>query len=304
MIVVAALYCFFPFNDYREQGALLKNLCKKEGLKGTLILAEEGINGTVAGSPEGIGQLKAFLFADPRRSSMEYKESVTDKSPFFRMKVHFKAEIVTMGIPHIHPEKDKGEYVDPQEWNALISDPTVFVFDARNSYETKVGRFKEAKDPGIENFRDLPSYIDTQLDPKKHTRIATYCTGGIRCEKATAYLKAQGFEEVYHLKGGILKYLETIPSKESLWEGECFVFDQRIGVEHEVKKGAYVQCHGCRMPLSPEERVAPFYEEGISCLYCYETLTDQKRQRRQERQKQIALAKSRNQAHIGVSRSS
>jgi len=298
--VVAALYKFVILPDYEELAPRLKEHCDQLGLKGTLLLAEEGINGTVSGTREGIDGLLSYLTQDPRFAGVVHKESFFEGTPFYRMKVKLKKEIVTMGVTGIDPNKIVGTYVKPKDWNALISDPDVTVIDTRNSYEFEIGTFKHAIDPQTETFREFPQYVAENLDPARHKKDAMLCTGGIRCEKSTAYLKEQGFEEVYHLEGGILKYLEEVPEEESLWQGECFVFDNRVAVNHSLKKGIYDQCHACRFPITDEDKLSPFYMPGVSCPRCHDRLTDEQKARFAERQKQIQLAKGRDEAHIGA----
>jgi len=299
-IVVAALYKFVLLPDYQEFAPRLKERCDQLGLKGTLLLAEEGINGTVSGTRDAINSLVTFLTSDERFAGLSYKESFFEGAPFYRMKVKLKKEIVTMGVEGIDPQKIVGTYVKPKDWNALISDPEVLLIDTRNSYEYDIGTFKGAIDPKTETFREFPAYVAENLDPVKHKKVAMFCTGGIRCEKSTAYLKEQGFNEVYHLEGGILKYLEEVPETESLWQGECFVFDNRVAVNHSLKKGIYDQCHGCRHPITEDDKLSNQYMPGVSCPRCYDKLTDEQKQRFAERQKQIQLAKNRNEAHIGA----
>ena len=298
-LVVAALYHFVRLDDYESMRQPLLDTCLAAGIKGTLLLAAEGINGTVAGSREGIDQLLAYLRSDSRLAGLEHKESYDDGTPFYRMKVKLKREIVTMGVEGIDPNHVVGTYVEPQDWNQLISDPDVTVVDTRNYYECAIGTFKGAKDPETTTFREFPQYVKDNLDPQKQKKVAMFCTGGIRCEKSTAYLKEQGFDEVYHLKGGILKYLEEVPKEESLWEGECFVFDNRVAVDHDLEKGSYDQCHGCRHPITEEDKQSEFYVPGVTCPRCYHTLSPEQIKRFSERQKQVQLAKSRNQQHIG-----
>lgn len=298
-IVVAALYHFVRLEDYESMRQPLLEKCLAEGIKGTLLLAAEGINGTVAGSREGIDALLGYLRSDARLSGLVHKESYDDGTPFYRMKVKLKREIVTMGVEGIDPNHVVGTYVEPKDWNDLISDPDVTVVDTRNYYEYAIGSFKGAIDPETTTFREFPQYVQDNLDPQKNKKVAMFCTGGIRCEKSTAYLKEQGFDEVYHLKGGILKYLEDVPKEESLWEGECFVFDNRVAVDHDLEKGSYDQCHGCRHPITEEDKQSEHYIPGVACPRCYDTLTPEQVKRFTERQKQIQLAKSRNQQHIG-----
>ncbi len=296
-IVVAALYQFSHFHDYKEWQPLLKSLCEKEDIKGILLLAEEGINGTVAGSRKGIDTLKVFL--ETRFKALEYKESSADEMPFHRMKVRLKKEIVTLGVPTINPSECVGTYVEPERWNDLISDPEVLVLDTRNDYEVQIGTFQRASNPGTKIFREFPEFVKG-IDKTKHKKVAMFCTGGIRCEKASAYMLSQGFEEVYHLKGGILKYLETVPSEESLWEGECFVFDKRIAVRHGLQEGHFESCHGCRRPISDDDTKSPLYERGVSCQHCYNSMTDKQKKSARQRQRQEDLAQSRGEKHIGA----
>lgn len=301
MIVIAALYQFVELPDYQELRDPLLKLCQQHGIKGTLLLAREGINGTVAGRRDAINALQAFLKADGRLNNLEYKESFAHKQPFLRMKVRLKKEIVTIGLSEVNPLKQVGTYVTPQEWNALLSDPEVIVIDTRNDYEVRIGAFKGALNPSIQRFREFPTWVQQNLAEQKKRKIAMYCTGGIRCEKASSYMLAAGFEEVYHLKGGILRYLETMPQEDSLWEGECFVFDHRVAVTHGLKVGSYDQCYGCRMPLSAADKQLPDYQEGVACGYCAHLKTEEDRRRYRERHQQIQLAKKRQQHHLGCS---
>jgi UPF0176 protein len=241
-----------------------------------------------------------YLRQDPRLADLEHKESYADEHPFYRMKVRLKKEIVTLGVPGVSPTKQVGTYVKPEDWNALISDPDIILIDTRNDYEVDIGTFKGAVDPKTTTFREFPEYVAKNLDKTKHKKVAMFCTGGIRCEKASSFMMDQGFEEVYHLQGGILKYLETVPEEKSMWEGECFVFDQRVAVRHNLEVGEYDQCYACRHPLSPAEMQSEQYAPGISCPYCYDKLSEEKRASLSERQKQVALAKQRGEAHIGT----
>lgn len=295
-IIVAALYQFIPLPDFRKWQAQLKILCGVENIKGILLLAPEGINGTVAGSRDAIDRLKAFL--ETHFKALEYKESWAQEMPFRRMKVRLKKEIVTLGIPGINPCDQVGTYVAPEDWNTLISEPDVILLDVRNDYEVKIGTFKGAINPKTSSFTEFPAFVKT-LEKVKHKRIAMVCTGGIRCEKASSYMLSQGFKEVYHLKGGILKYLETTPAEESLWEGDCFVFDGRIAVSHSLALGHYESCHGCRLPLSKEDTQSPHYERGVSCAHCYERSAESKKAAR-ERQRQEDIARSRGKRHVGA----
>jgi len=298
-ITVAALYHFVKLDNYRDLREPLFNKMTELGIKGTLLLASEGINGTVAGEQAAIDQLIEWIKADPRLAALRYKVSYDDEMPFYRTRVKLKKEIVTMGVEGIDPNQVVGTYVEPKDWNALISDPDVTLVDTRNEYETMIGSFQNAEDPHTESFRQFPDYVKNKLDPKKNKKVAMFCTGGIRCEKSTAYLKEQGFDEVYHLHGGILKYLEEVPEEESLWKGECFVFDNRVSVNHQLEKGQYDMCHGCRLPISEEDKKSPHYQHGISCPKCYDKITEKQKQRFAEREKQMQLAKQRHESHIG-----
>ncbi|MBD2624880.1 oxygen-dependent tRNA uridine(34) hydroxylase TrhO [Trichormus variabilis] len=286
IVVVAALYKFISLPDFAEIQEPLLSFCQEQGIKGTILLAPEGINGTIAGSRQAIDAVLNFLRGDTRFTDLEHKESYTETPPFERMKVRLKPEIVTLGIPEIDPNEKVGIYVSPQEWNDLISDPEVTVIDTRNDYEVSMGTFKRAENPQTQIFREFPEYVNEQLDPSKHKQVALFCTGGIRCEKASSYLLSQGFERVYHLKGGILKYLEEIPAEESLWEGECFVFDERIAVRHGLEEGSYELCFCCGHPIAEEDKTSSKYEEGISCPHCFDSLTEDKRTRQQQKWKQ------------------
>lgn len=298
--VIAALYKFVALPDFESLQPALLHKCKQLGLKGTLLLAHEGINGTVAGTQEAINGLLAHLRSDPRFAHLEYKESYENEQPFYRMKVKLKKEIVTMGVEDIDPNACVGRYVEPADWNELISAGDVTVIDTRNDYEYHIGTFANALNPGTQTFRELPAYVAKHLDPAKHKKVAMFCTGGIRCEKSTAYLKQQGFDEVFHLKGGILKYLQEVPEEQSLWRGECFVFDNRVAVDHNLDRGSYDQCHGCRHPITEQEKQSEQYLEGVACPRCFHRQTPDQRARFSERQKQVQLAKRRNQAHIGA----
>jgi len=298
--VVLALYKFVPLDDFRVLRPILLELCRDAGICGTLLLAAEGINGTVAGSRAGIDRLLAWLHADGRFEGMEAKESLTEEAPFFRMKVKLKKEIVTMGVPGIAPQERTGTRVAARDWNALISDPDVVLLDTRNPYEYDIGTFKDAVVPEIDTFREFPDFVDRELDPTRNKRVAMFCTGGIRCEKASAYLLDKGFEAVYQLDGGILRYFEEVEAEESLWQGECFVFDGRVAVNHDLSPGVFVQCHACRMPLSPEERASDRYEEGVSCPHCFDRTSDAKKAGLRERQRQMQIAAARHQRHIGA----
>lgn len=299
-VVVCALYKFVTLDNYQEIKSTLLNFMLEHHIRGTLLLAHEGINGTVAGSRDAIDALLSFLRDDARLAELSYKESFVDEMPFLRTRVKLKKEIVTMGVEGIDPKRVVGTYVKPKDWNALISDPDVLLVDTRNDYEVQVGTFKHALNPNTESFREFPQYVKDNLDPTKNKKVAMFCTGGIRCEKSTAYLKEQGFEEVYHLEGGILKYLEEVPEQDSLWEGECFVFDERVTVNHSLEKGHYDQCNACRMPITEEDKLSAKYLHGISCPHCFDKSTPEQKARFQEREKQMKLAAERGEAHIGA----
>ena len=298
-VVISALYHFVILEDYVDLRQPLLDLMLKNNIKGTLLLAREGINGTVAGSQESIDTLLNWFKMDSRLSDIRQKLSYDNKMPFYRTRVKLKKEIVTMGVEGIDPNHVVGTYVKPEDWNALISDPDVTLIDTRNDYEIGIGTFKNALSPDTETFRQFPDYVKQKMDPSKHKKVAMFCTGGIRCEKSTAYLKEQGFDEVYHLQGGILKYLEKVPEKESLWQGECFVFDNRVSVTHSLEKGRYDQCHACRLPISEEDKKNDKFIQGVSCHHCYDKKTDAQRKRFMQREKQVQLAKARGEEHIG-----
>jgi len=299
-IAVITFYKFVGLHNYREMRAPLLAFCRENKLRGTILLAEEGINATVSGDRPALARLLDYLYQDTRLTGMEYKESGAPVFPFHRMKVKLKKEIVTMAVPGIEPDKLSGIRVNPVEWNALISDPEVVVIDTRNQYECDVGMFENALSPQIASFSEFPDYVATTLDPARHKKVAMYCTGGIRCEKASAYMLTHGFEQVYQLNGGILKYLEDIEPEQNLWNGECFVFDGRVAVNKALQPGEHELCYSCRHPLSPDDRLSEKYEEGISCPLCFDTLTDMRRASLKERQRQVTLAKQRNQQHIGA----
>jgi len=267
--VIAAFYKFVSLPDYHELRLAWFDLCVQNEIKGTILLADEGMNGTIAGSREGMDIVLATLCADPRLADLEHKESFADEMPFGKMKVKLRNEIVTIGQDGIDPTEKVGIYVEPTEWNDLISDPDIVLIDTRNEYEYGIGTFEGAQNPHTRTFRQFPDYVKNQLDPTRHKKIAMFCTGGIRCEKASSLLLDQGFEEVYHLKGGILKYLEQISQDESTWQGECFVFDDRVTVNHDLEPGEYKDmCNVCKRPLSDEEMRHPDYKAGVSCSHC------------------------------------
>lgn len=302
--LVAALYKFVHLPDFADLREPLQAFCDQQGVKGTLLLAAEGINGTIAGTPDGIRSVLQYLRNDPRMANLEHKESWADDMPFYRMKVKLKREIVTMGVPNVQAETMAGIYVKPEDWNTLISDPDVVVVDVRNDYEVGIGTFQRAVNPLTTSFSEFPEWVKEQSKDggllAGGAKVAMFCTGGIRCEKSTAYLRSQGFDQVYHLQGGILKYLETVPKEQSLWDGECFVFDERVSVGHGLEQGQYELCRACRLPLAPEDKASPHFVEGVSCPHCHDKHTEEQKQRFAERQKQIELARRRAERHIGV----
>ncbi|NWN91120.1 rhodanese-related sulfurtransferase [Marinobacter adhaerens] len=298
-IVVCALYKFAVLHDYKNLRQPLLDLMLANDVHGTLLLAQEGINGTIAGSRSGIDAVQAWLARDERFNGIDYKESFVDIQPFKRTKVKLKKEIVTMGVDGVDPKRIVGTYVEPAQWNDLISDPEVLLVDTRNQYEVEIGTFKHAVNPATDTFREFPEYVKQNLDPAKHKKVAMFCTGGIRCEKSTAFLKEQGFDEVYHLKGGILKYLEDVPEEQSLWKGECFVFDDRVTVNHHLERGGYDQCHACRRPITETDKQHPDYQQGVSCHQCIHVLTAEQKARFAERERQIRLAEARGETHVG-----
>lgn len=297
--VISALYKFVTLNEFKQLKNPLLHFMKQHGIHGTLLLAQEGINGTVAARADAIKALYDWFDKQPHLDNIVHKESYCAIMPFNRTKVKLKKEIVTLGIEGIDPLHVVGTYVKPKDWNRLIAADDVTVVDTRNDYEFQIGTFKRAINPKTDTFREFPEFVKQKLDPQKNKKVAMFCTGGIRCEKSTAYLKTLGFDEVYHLEGGILKYLEEVPASESLWEGECFVFDERVSVNHALEKGKYAQCHACRFPITDEDTQSHLYIQGISCPRCASHLTESQKQRFSEREKQSLLAKSRGEAHIG-----
>ena len=297
--VVCALYKFVALDDYQDIRQPLTQLLLDNQIRGTLLLAQEGINGTVAGPRESIDALLAWFKLDERLADVVYKESFNEQQPFNRTKVKLKKEIVTMGVEGIDPRHVVGTYVKPKDWNELISDPDVVLVDTRNDYEVDIGTFKNAVNPNTETFREFPQYVEDNLDPTKHKKVAMFCTGGIRCEKSTAYMKEQGFEEVYHLEGGILKYLEEVPEEESMWEGDCYVFDGRVAVNHQLEKSGYDVCNACRLPITEEDKQSADFEKGVSCPKCIDKHTEEQKQRFREREKQVQLSAARGETHVG-----
>lgn len=303
-VCIAALYRFAPFAEPAALRAPLLALCEAQGIRGTLLLAKEGINGTIAGKREALRQVIAYIRTLPGCAEVDVKFSFASVMPFHRIKVRLKREIVTMGEPDTDPLASVGTYVEPTQWNALLADPDTIVIDTRNDYEVAIGTFQGAIDPGTRSFREFPSWFRRErerlLGAGKTPKVAMFCTGGIRCEKSTAFLKQEGVEDVFHLKGGILKYLETIPPEDSLWQGECFVFDQRVSVGHGLAPGSLSLCHACRQPVGDAEKTSPLYEEGVSCPACFSARTEEQRVRYRERHRQEKLAASRGQEHVGA----
>ena len=299
MLTICALYKFTRLDDFEEIQGPLKIFLESLNIRGTLLLAKEGVNGTISGDNDSIMKSLDYLQKDERLVGLEYKFSYSEKPPFKRLKVKLKKEIVTLGVSNIDPIFSSGTYVKPADWNELINDPDVVLIDTRNNYEFEIGSFKGSINPNTETFREFPAYTKNNLEKYRDKKIAMFCTGGIRCEKSTAYLKSKGFENVFHLQGGILKYLEEIKEDESLWEGECFVFDDRVAVKHNLELGKYDQCHACRFPITDEDKAHPHYEKGASCPRCYGTKNSSQVSRYREREKQVQLAKSRGESHIG-----
>jgi len=301
-IKVAALYRFANFTQPEMLQPQIAAWCAEHGLKGTILVATEGVNGTVAGSEAGIDAVVAHLRTLPGCAELDVKYSHANEMPFYRMKVRLKKEIVTLGVDGIDPKREVGTYVQPEDWNALISDPDTVLIDTRNDYEVAIGTFEGAVDPRTKSFSEFPEWFRAHRDELAagKTKFAMFCTGGIRCEKSTAFLKAEGIDDVYHLEGGILRYLENIPEAESKWQGECFVFDERVSVKHGLELGEMELCHACRRPISQEDKASAHFIEGVACPACYAERTNEDRARFAERQKQIALAKKRGKQHIGV----
>ncbi len=299
MYTICALYQFVRLDDFEEFRTPLRELMAMLEIKGTILLALEGLNGTISGSKVSINKIVQFIQDDARFDNLEIKYSYSQITPFKRLKVKLKKEIVTLGVEHIDPLSSVGTYVSPQDWNALISDPETILIDTRNNYEYEIGSFKGAINPNTDTFREFPSYTKNHLEQYRGKKVAMFCTGGIRCEKSTAYLKSQGFDTVYHLQGGILRYLEEMEESISLWQGECFVFDDRVAVKHNLEQGQYGQCHACRYPITDADKSHKHYEKGASCPRCYGSHSDSQLNRYRERQRQIQLAKARGEMHIG-----
>ena len=306
--LTAALYQFVELPDFAELQAPLLACCQAHGIKGTLLLAAEGINGTIAGKPDDVRAVLSFLRSDPRLARLEHKEAPAAHLPFYRLKVRLKKEIVTLGVPDLHPALRAGQYVRPQDWDQLLDRPSLVLIDTRNDYEVAIGTFQAAVNPTTRSFSELPAWVDREMAPGgtlasvngKKPPVAMFCTGGIRCEKSTAFLRAKGFDEVYHLQGGILKYLETMSQAQSRWQGECFVFDERVSVGHGLTPGDFTLCRSCRRPLGAGDRESALYEQGVSCGHCHANTTDLQKDGYRERQRQVKLAATRFQPHIGA----
>ena len=283
--LIATFYKFADICDLETKQAQILALCREKNIKGTIILAEEGINGTIAGNKKAIAFVLNNLRSLPNLADLEQKESTAEKAPFAKLKVKIKPEIVTLGMPEVNPNQQVGTYINPQDWNEVISNPEVVVIDTRNDYEVEIGTFERAKNPNTQSFREFPEYIAQNVDPEQNPKVAMFCTGGIRCEKASSYLLSQGFKEVYHLKGGILKYLENVSPEESKWQGECFVFDERVAVKEGLELGSHELCYACGHPISPENKTSPKYESNISCPHCYDRLTPEKKARQENRRR-------------------
>ena len=298
-VCVVAFYHFARLDDYKDIQKPLLEKCLSKNIMGTVLLAQEGINGTIAGSEKNVTNMLSYIRSDQRLCDLVYKKSYTEKPPFLRMKVRLKKEIVSMGIPNIDPINVVGTYVQPADWDDFISYPDVVVIDTRNEYEIEIGSFINSINPKTTSFREFPDWVKKNASLLSDKKIAMFCTGGIRCEKSTAYLKEQGYKEVFHLQGGILKYFEETSSENSLWNGECFVFDERVSVGQDLAVGNYDLCHACRHPIRIEDKASPLFELGISCPKCFGGTSDDQKKRFGERQKQMELAKARGRVHIG-----
>lgn len=302
-MIVATFYKFVALPDFAEIKPSLLAYCEARNVKGTILLAQEGINGSVAGAVEDVHAVLAYLRSDPRLADLTHKESPAEQLPFYRMKVRLKREIVTLGVPGVNPALQAGTYVPPEDWNRLLDEPDVVVIDVRNDYEVRLGSFQGAINPGTKSFRELPQWLRTYPELRNRPPVAMFCTGGIRCEKSTAFLRAEGFPEVYHLAGGILKYLEVVTETESRWQGECFVFDERVSVGHGLRPGRYELCRACREPVGDAERASPLFERGVSCPRCHGSKNEWQKAGLRERQRQVELARRRNRQHVGARQS-
>ena len=298
--LTAAFYKFVELPDFKQLRTPLLAECERLRVRGTILLAEEGINGTIAGRVADVRAVLRYLRNDARLADLEHKESGAAEMPFYRMKVRLKKEIVTLGVAGVNPARMAGTHVTPQDWNKLLDDPDVVFVDVRNDYEVSLGSFKGALNPQTKSFREFPQWVAAQEQLRAKPKVAMFCTGGIRCEKSTAFMRMAGFEQVYHLQGGILKYLETIPASENRWEGECFVFDERVAIGHGLTPGRYELCRSCRQPIGEGDKQSPHYIAGVSCPKCYATRSEEKKRGLAERQRQVQLAKERNDSHLGV----
>lgn len=303
-LLTAAFYKFVELPDFSALKAPLVAYCEARAVKGTILLAAEGINGTIAGAPEQVRAVLEYLRSDPRLADLEHKESGAATQPFYRMKVRLKREIVTLGVPGLDPTRSVGTYVKPQDWNRLLDDPDLVLIDVRNDYEVELGSFTGALNPKTRSFRELPQWLREQPALRGKPKVAMFCTGGIRCEKSTALLRAEGFEQVYHLQGGILKYLQTVPEQDSRWQGECFVFDERVAVGQGLTPGQHELCRSCRNPIGPAHKASPKFVAGVSCPNCYDQKSQAKQAGLRERQRQVELARRRGAQHIGARQAS
>ncbi len=300
---IVAYYKFVPLPDFEERRQPLLDVCEANGVKGTILLAAEGINSTMAGPEAGVDAVLDYLQSDPAIGHLTVKRSQAEEIPFYRMKVRLKKEIVRLGMPEVNPSDQVGEYVAPEDWNALIADPNVILVDTRNDYEVEIGTFEGAINPNTKSFREFPEFADKALADRKDQPIAMFCTGGIRCEKSTSLLLKQGFSKIYHLEGGILNYLEKVDPPKSLWNGDCFVFDNRVTVNHNLEPGDYDMCHACRHAIDEGDKQSPLYEEGVSCPHCHDSLNEEQRERAKQRQKQVEISQKLNRKHIGMTES-
>ena len=298
--LTAAFYRFVVLDDTEQLRPQLLAQCQAQQVKGNVLLAHEGINGTIAGPEAGVRAVLAWLRADPRLAALVHKEAWATEDPFYRMKVSLKREIVTLGVPDVHAATQAGTYVSPQDWNQLIDDPDVAVVDVRNDYEVAIGTFQGAIDPLTRSFSEFPQWVErNEALLRGKSKVAMFCTGGIRCEKSTAYLRQLGFENVYHLEGGILKYLETVAPEDSRWQGDCFVFDERVSVGHGLQPGDHQLCRSCRRPLDAADRASPLFVEGVSCAHCHGSTTAAQKSAYAERQRQMERAAARAERHVG-----
>ena len=303
MYIISALYKFHNIPDPRKIHNEIREELKKNSIKGTVLVGSEGINGTIsARCSKNLNESLAFIRSISGFKNIDTKNSFSKKSPFVRLKVKLKKEIVTIGDSSVNPNINRGDYVEPNEWNKIIEDEDVLLIDTRNKYECTIGTFRNALNPNTTKFREFPKWLESQNfsdSYKKNKKVAMFCTGGIRCEKASSLMRTKGFKNVYHLKGGILNYFESVPEKESLWNGECFVFDDRVSIKHDLSEGTYDMCHGCRMPIKDDDKKSRNFIKGVACPKCFDKTSDEQKSRYMSRQKQIDIAKKRNKQHIG-----